>query len=62
MKTIKKKKLIRRVFDDVAKIMVKEQGWEYCPNSVWKEKVREDLKVPKKRTNEKSAKAKSKKK
>ena len=41
MKTVKKGKERKRVFDIVAENMVKNQGWEYCPKSEWREKVRD---------------------
>ena len=45
MKTLKKKdkgkQEYKQVFDAVADHMVKNQGWEYCPKSEWKEKVRD---------------------
>ena len=59
MKTLKKGKEYKRVFDVVAESMVKNQGWEYCPKHEWKEKVR-DAK-PKKAEKKKSKKTKPKK-
>lgn len=41
MKTIQKKKEIKRVSDDMAYKLVKNEGWKYIPKSVWKEKVRD---------------------
>ena len=41
MKTLKKGKEYKRVFDIVADHMVKKQGWAYCPKGEWKEKVRD---------------------
>jgi len=42
MKTVKKKgKEPQRVFDIVAENLVKNQGWQYCPKSEWKTKVRD---------------------
>jgi hypothetical protein len=40
MKTIKKRKEIKRVSDKEAKAMTKK-GWKYCPKGEWKEKVRD---------------------
>ena len=39
MKTVKKKKVVRRVSDAQAKNLTKE-GWKYVPKSEWK-KVRD---------------------
>ena len=36
MKTVKNKDVIKRVKDDVAAIMVLEQGWQYISKSEWK--------------------------
>jgi len=41
MKTVKKGKEYKRVFDIVADHMVKNQGWAFCPKSEWREKVRD---------------------
>ena len=48
MKTIKRMDLIdsnkfnfKRVKDDIAYKMVKFEGWDYCPKSEWKNKVRD---------------------
>lgn len=40
MKTVKKANEYKRVTDDVAKNMVKKDGWIYCKKMEWKEKVR----------------------
>ena len=40
MKCIKKGEQIKRVKDQEALEMVESEGWEYCPKSEWKEKVR----------------------
>jgi hypothetical protein len=55
MKTLKKGKEYKRVFDIVAENMVKNQGWKYCPKQEWREKVR-DVKVekPKKKESKKN--------
>ena len=36
MKCIKKHGEIKRVNDNQAETMVKEEGWNYCPKSEWK--------------------------
>jgi hypothetical protein len=41
MKTVKKKKQIKRVSNAQAEQMVKGEGWKYCPKSEWREKVRD---------------------
>jgi hypothetical protein len=41
MKTVKKKKQIKRASDAQAEQMVKGEGWKYCPKSEWREKVRD---------------------
>lgn len=41
MKTVQKKKEIKRVNDDLAHKLVKNESWKYIPKSVWKEKVRD---------------------
>ena len=43
MKTVKKAKKIERVTDLKAQNMVKN-GWQYCPKSEWKNKVRDKKK------------------
>lgn len=49
MKTIKLKEQIIRVSDDVAENLVRTEGWQYVPKSLWKEKNRENntIKIPK---------------
>ena len=37
MKTIKKNKELKRVKDDIAEQMVRNEGWKYCPKSEWKD-------------------------
>ena len=67
MKTIKKKNKgeqeYNRVFDIVAENMVKNQGWEYCPKTEWKEKVRDvkpvETKKKLKKKNERKRKTKA---
>ena len=44
MKTIKKAKKIERVTDLEAQNMVKNDGWQYCPKSEWRKKVRDKKK------------------
>jgi hypothetical protein len=41
MKCIKKGDIIKRVKNEVANIAVEEDGWNFCPKSEWKEKVRD---------------------
>lgn len=41
MKCIKKHGKIKRVHDDQARVMVEEQGWDYCSKSEWKKEVRD---------------------
>lgn len=41
MKCVKKHGEIRRVKDELAKKLVEENGWKYCPKSEWKENVRD---------------------
>jgi hypothetical protein len=48
MKTVKRMDLIdsdmfnfKRVKDDIADKMIKNEGWEYCPKSEWKINVRD---------------------
>jgi len=43
MKTIKKKKEIKRVSDTQAQTLTKKEGWRYVPKSEWK-KVRDKKK------------------
>ena len=57
MKTIKKKEKIdselftyKRVSDDIADKQVRDEGWEFCPKTEWKNNVR-DLN---KKTNKKA--------
>jgi len=38
MKTIQKNEQIKRVKDDDAEFLVKNQGWKYCSKSLWKSK------------------------
>ena len=45
MKCIKKGESIKRVNNDVASIAVEEDGWNFCPKSEWKTKVRDVGKV-----------------
>lgn len=40
MKTIIKNDVIKREKDDKASFLVKNDGWNYCSKSMWKEKVR----------------------
>jgi len=47
MKTIKKKKEIKRVSDAQAEILTKE-GWKYVPKSEWKKARKPAKKVSKK--------------
>lgn len=44
MKCIKKHGVIKRVQDAIAATLVNKRGWEYCPKSEWKEKVRDTKK------------------
>ena len=48
MKTIKRRDLIdsnkfnyKRVKDDIADKMVKNEGWKFCPKSEWKSNIRD---------------------
>jgi len=41
MKCIKKHGVIKRIRNNKAILAVEEDGWEYCPKSEWKEKVRD---------------------
>ena len=58
MKTMKLDNKIQRVTEEKARQMF-EDGWNYIPKSLWKEKVRD---VNKKEETKKSKKKKSKKK
>jgi hypothetical protein len=40
MKCVKKHGEIKRVNDNLAKQLVEEHNWSYCPKSEWKEKIR----------------------
>ena len=54
MKTIKRKREIKRVTDLEATELVKED-WNYCPKAEWKKKVR-DKKLESKKSNKKKSK------
>lgn len=42
MKCVKKKKIYKRVSDQEAESLVKNEGWKYCPKHEWRAFQRKD--------------------